>query len=42
MHRVCRMTEANVIETKEYGKGKFIKIITGPEFRFSVTVCIYY
>ena len=29
------VTEANVIETKEYEKGKFIKNYGGPEFRFS-------
>ena len=30
------VTLANVIETKEYEKGKFIKNYDGPEFRFSV------
>ena len=29
------VTAANVTETKEYGKGKFIKNYGGPEFRFS-------
>ncbi|MBI1343074.1 MAG: TonB-dependent receptor plug domain-containing protein [Terrimonas sp.] len=29
------ITESNRVETKQYGKGKFIKTYLGPEFRFS-------